>query len=573
MTGAGGEDLEEFWREACASGEMAPVDRGLVFRFAGALSGHPPDEVRLVLLLIASLSRARRDGHVRLDLVAAGDHPLLRPWAPSLPSPGTWSRILAALPFVGTGGQGEETPLVLSGGGLYFFSLFRDEQEVAEEVRRRLGEPDRPLAPEERALVRQRSGGDPVLEEVLTGALTRPLFLLTGGPGTGKTYTGSRLLETFKILRPDRSAVVAAPTGKAARRFREALSLPDIEVGTLHRLLGMNDRGFYHGPDRPLPHSLILVDESSMVDLPLMARLFRSLVRESTLVLVGDRDQLSSVGPGSAFGDLAGSLGGLAAVSAPVRRAFHVLAKNHRQSGWSEFDRLVRAIGDGDPEETLALLDRQNAPGSPIRRIDPGEGDFRPVGREIARSFQPLVSASGPEEARERLKAFALLTPFREGPLGSRTLDRLFSRHFAHVFSGGSRFQPAIVVENSYETGLMNGDLGVLKMEGTEAQEAWFPGEEGRLEAFSPGGLPPWEGAFALTVHKAQGSEFDHVHVVLGNDPHPLLVRSLLYTAVTRAKNRLTIYASRTAVAWAVEQPGERATGLSERLSGALGKD
>lgn len=548
------------------NGEMAPVDLGLVLITDRYLQNTDPGEKRLALLLVALLSRARREGHVLIDLEEAVDHPLVAGWMDMLPSPGRWPEILSALPCVTRPGGGT-APFMLAGRSLYFFVLYQEEGLVVREVRQRLLAPDLRMSGEAREHLVGESGGDPELVPVLERALSRPLFMLTGGPGTGKTWTSSRILAALMKIHPDRSAVVGTPTGKAAQRFRESLPLPDIEVQTLHRLLGMSRQGFAYGPERPLPYDLILVDESSMVDLSLMAQLFRSVTPETSIVLVGDKNQLSSVGPGSVFGDLADAIESLSRVSPDIQRSFHLLTKNFRQDRWEEFRLLADAIRRGEGGEVLAFLSGKKGGEGPIVWIEPETGSIREVGKRLIDGWTPVVRAGSLEDAREKLGMFALLGPYREGVWGTENLNRLLWRHFENTSGDSSLFFPVIVTENSYETGLMNGDAGLLEMIDRKPANAFFP-ESGAesLRQISPSLLPPWEGAFALTIHKSQGSEFDHVFVLLGNEPHQLLSRSLFYTAVTRARKRLTVYGSANVIRETVEKAGGRSTGLGVRL-------
>ena len=559
------EAFEDWWERGIEAGELSAIDRGLVLMIGRHLGNESPEERLLGLVLVAALSRSRREGHVLIDLDEAPSHPLVSPWIASLPPRERWEEILLSLPVVAHPGE-KVRPLLLDGRLLYFYGLYEEEGLIVSGVLERISSPERSLSPDEEGALRELAGNDAVLRDILSGALTRSLFLLTGGPGTGKTYTSSRILEGVRRIQPHRPFVVATPTGKAAQRFREALSSDDIEVVTLHRLLGMSDRGFYYGPDRPLPYDLILLDECSMVDLPLIAQLFRSLTREASLVLVGDKNQLSSVGPGSVFGDLADTLGGLSRDFPAAGRSVFVLTRNWRQGEWEEFGSFTRAVSEGKSGQAMEILSARRASDGPMTWIEPQSGEIREVGSRLVDHWKPVVFAEDEAKAQSLLGSFALLGGFREGPGGTRNLNRLLWKHFESLRPRGDLFFPVIVVENSYETGLMNGDMGILKIVDRKPSEAFFPGPEGKSRRLVPALLPPWEGAFAMTIHKSQGSEFDHVFVYLGCEYHPLLTRSLLYTAVTRARKRLTLYGSRELLEKTIGRVGGRSTGLGERL-------
>ena len=546
---------------------MADIDLGLLFlTHRVQLSATPEDESLLVLLLVAILSRARREGHVLIDLDEVLDHPWGIPWRGRLPDPCRWEAILRDHPLV-TGPGGGSSPFLFAGRFLYFSALYREESFLARAIHERLSLPSREPDSREQELLRMASGGEEGRRRLLEGALFRPLFLLTGGPGTGKTWTSTEILKVWKMVRPEAHMVVAAPTGKAARRFREAaLSVPEVEVLTLHRLLGIHRMGSSSKDDRPLVQDLVLVDECSMVDLSLMARLFHSLSPETSVVLVGDPDQLSSVGPGSVFGDLARALEAQKKVDPEVSRSFYVLTRNYRQNSWEAFGRLAEGIRRGDVETVLEVLGSGCGEEDPIQWIEPRTGTIREIGKSLIESWLPVVESRSAEEAWEKLGHFALLGAIREGPLGTRTVNRLLRKHFENRSGLFRRFLPVIVTENSFETGFMNGDPGLLEMEGNQAIRASFQGPGKTLRVVSPALMPAWEEAFALTVHKSQGSEFDHVTVILGQESNALLSRSLLYTAVTRARKRLTVYAGRGILREALSNVGGRSTGLPRAL-------
>lgn len=566
MSDTSAESFVAWCEQQTLNGEMASVDLGLVRLMDRYLHNADPAEKLLALLLVAVLSQARREGHVLIDLGEVVDHPLVAARMGSLPPHARWPEILSALPCVTRPG-GETAPFVLVEGSLYFFVLYQEESLIVREVRERLLAPDRLISGEERDILAREARGDQGLASVLERALSRPLFLLTGGPGTGKTWTSSRILAALKKIHPGRVAVVGTPTGKAAQRFRESMSLPDIEVQTLHRLLGMNRRGFAYGPERPLPYDLILVDECSMVDLSLMAQLLRSVTPETSIVLVGDKNQLSSVGPGSVFGDLADAIESMSRFSPDIQRSFHLLTTNFRQDRWEEFRFLAEGIRCGKGEEVLAFLSGKKGGEGPIVWIEPETGSVREVGKRLIEGWTPVVRAGSLAEARTQLGMFALLGPYREGVWGTENLNRLLWRHFENASTDAPLFFPVIVTENSYETGLMNGDVGLLEIIDRKVVNAFFPESGGEsVRQISPSLMPPWEGAFALTIHKSQGSEFDHVFVLLGNEPHQLLSRPLFYTAVTRARQRLTVYGSGNVIRETVEKAGGRSTGLGVRL-------
>ena len=559
------EDFSAWCDREQEAGRMADIDRGLlILTRRGQPQTGSEEETLLVLLMVAILSRARRDGHVLIDLDEVQHHPWVLSWKNRLPDPSRWEAILDAHPLVTGPGEGP-SPFLYANRCLYFSALYRQESFLARSIRERLSLGAREPDARDQEILRLASGGVEDRRRLLEGALFRPFFLLTGGPGTGKTYTSAEILKVWKILRPEAHLVVATPTGKAARRFREALSLPEVDVLTLHRLLGISPGGASPGEDRPLVQDLVLVDECSMVDLSLMARLFRALSPETSVILVGDPDQLSSVGPGSVFGDLARAMSAEQKTRPEISRSFQVLTRNYRQDSWDDFGRLAEGVRQGDAGTVLEILASGEKSG-PIRWIEPRTGAIREIGKTLIEAWLPVVESRSAEEAWEKLGQFALLGAVREGPLGTRTVNRLLRNHFENRSGCYRRFVPVIVTENSVESGFMNGDPGLLEMEGNTAIRAFFQGPGQTMRVASPLLMPAWEEAFALTVHKSQGSEFDHVTVLLGSESNALLSRSLLYTAVTRARKRLTVYASRGVLREALSNAGGRSTGLFQAL-------
>ncbi|MCL5953319.1 MAG: exodeoxyribonuclease V subunit alpha [Nitrospirae bacterium] len=541
---------------------LAFVDRAL----AGTLLrlGAPRDSTSADVLALGTVlaSSAPREGHTLFDLGSEQEPFPPLPLPPSLPPRREWEALLSSLPSV-VGRPEAPAPLVVEGGGLYLYRYWRAEVRVARLLADR-------LAGEREESVGEGASRERLLEEIFPeaggasraaalAALGSRLLVLTGGPGTGKTWTAARLLLLFRRLVPGIRVVSAAPTGKAAARMGEALAEvlpPELAVPsmTLHRLLGASLRESPPRRGEFLPWDLVLLDELSMVDLLLMESLLSALSPRTRLVLVGDQDQLSPVGAGAVMGDLCRAL---SAQEKGVPRGLVVLSRNYRQRESGLLQEFSRKVAEGDGEGALRLFER-------------GDPDlvFAPVAEGwpenlLVEGFSPLATSSSDGEALERLGGFMALSPFRDGPMGalrgSRHLERVFSR-----LRGSRGFRaPAMILQNSYDTGLMNGDLGIL------SGERLVFAAPGRPEpAILPLRMaPPWETAFVMTVHKSQGSEFDRVCLLLGGELHPLLTRRLLYTAATRAKKGLVVWASPESFLSMVRLSPARSSGLESRLS------
>ncbi len=599
------------------AGALAPIDRcfgELIHRRAG--SEHA-DELALTAAL---LSHERGRGHSCLEPARWAGRPFpgdagrsfpgdAEQPLPELPPLPEWETALAASPLVGDGTA--PTPLVRDAAGrLYLYRYWRAEQRLAERLRARLGAPPpaldtAALAPLFRRLFPPPPPGEVDWQAVAAvAALRSPMTLVSGGPGTGKTTTVTRILALLLAATPDLRIALAAPTGKAAARLGEAIAeqlerLPiDDELrrriptgaSTLHRLLRYRPRRerFHHDARRPLPRDLLVIDEASMVDLLLMDAAVDALPPRGRLLLLGDRDQLASVETGFVFGDLC------AAARGPFSPAFaelaeslgqHLAPDDVAQTGGGALpdaavelrvsyrfrDRpgigeLATAIRERDPERALAEL-----AGSGVGEVEqlapPAELDT--ALEPIAGALDAYLAAASPAEALQRLARFRVLCARRRGPWGVERLNTAVERRLAERgHRVGERWypgRPVMVVHNDYQIRLFNGDLGVCWQQ-DGALHAFFPGPEDTLRRLPLAKLPPHDTAWAMTVHKSQGSEFDRVLLVLGDTDHPLHTRELLYTGVTRARRRVDLVASSEVLRAAIERVDRRASGLAEAL-------
>jgi len=453
-------------------------------------------------------------------------------------------------------------------------------------------------------------------------ALRHNLLLVTGGPGTGKTTTITRLLvllaaQAQATNQPAPRVALAAPTGRAAERMAESLrhalqklSVEGIDSAlceqlpstgtTLHRLLGVipDSPRFRHHADNPLPYDVIVVDEASMIDLPLMTKLVEAIDPGTRLVLLGDPDQLPSVEAGDvlsailrAAGDghrttatdaealrpLLGELPADAVETTPTdfAGARVQLQRGYRQSEALQLAPLASAMRDGDALQTLQLLRDAQLAGVHFH-----EGDIDPLQawREpLQQYWQALVDAATPVDALALAGRMRLLTAVREGPQGARGLNARIEELLAGTRGralgpGWFHGRLLIIGENSYRHRLFNGDVGICLRDGDgRSVSAWFPGDDPATpRAFHPAALPLHESAFAMTVHKAQGSEFDQVWLQLPRRDNRVLSRELLYTGITRARNGLHLAGSAEVIEAALARHASRWSGLAQRLSPSL---
>jgi exodeoxyribonuclease V alpha subunit len=392
---------------------------------------------------------------------------------------------------------------------------------------------------------------EPEQREAISQALQQKVLVITGGPGTGKT---TLLLALLKILqRAEVGFALAAPTGRAAKRMTE---LSGEEAKTIHRLLEFNphEGGFQRGEDNPLELDVIVIDEASMLDLPLMDHLLQAIAPGSHLILIGDVDQLPSVGPGSVLRDLIDSK------AVPVV----VLRRIFRQAGESLIVQNAHRILYGEP----LMLEPER-----------GKRDFVFVPREREEEALEVIQELVKERIPRRLgvassRDVQLLTPMHRGLLGTvnlnREMQRLLNPDGKSIERGGMHFRVGdrvMQLRNNYDKGIFNGDLGKIVRLDTEEGELAVD-FDGKVVSYDLEDLDEISLAYATSIHKSQGSEYPAVVIALHTSHFPMLHRSILYTAVTRGKELVVLVGSKRALAMAIKNVRieQRCTGLKERL-------
>lgn len=613
---------------AVAEGRLRSVDRA----FARFLLTLDPEGDRRVLLAAALVSRELGEGHICVDI---------RDWAEGSDMLVGVEAALAVSPLV-TGPDGDPVaPLVLDGRLLYLRRFWRDEARVAQSILGRLAPVPVPegLADELDRLFPSSDDG-PDWQKIACAVAARAAFsVITGGPGTGKTTTVIRLLGLLQTIahragQPRLRIRLAAPTGKAAARLNASIALQidrlqvdqavkqaiPAEVTTLHRLLGSrpDSRRFRHDADNPLHLDVLVIDEASMIDLEMMAATLDALPPQARLILLGDKDQLSSVEAGAVLGDLCARadrghydertrawLSDVAGVDVaawtvagdarPLDQQVTMLRRSRRFSADSGIGALALGINRGDMAgamagfatasadvamlpvsatavSSLAIDGRGQAPG--YRHYLDWIEKHRPALDALYGDFETWGAGALAAYAR-----FQLLCATRHGETGvdaqnERIARGLLDRGLVDAVTGWYEGRPVMVTRNDYALGLMNGDVGVT---------LWVPDGQGGMAlrvAFSvmdeqsgertrfvvPSRLAAVDTVFAMTVHKSQGSEFEHTALALPLEPSPVLTRELVYTGVTRARKDFTLLATADILGYAIARKTRRASGLLRRL-------
>ncbi len=526
------------------------------------------------------------------------------------------------------GAPGSDTPFILAEDRLYLHRYWSYENRISEWLLKNAGKVPGFIRDAQEAVrkgwavlnsIFQKGGTSPSpdWQKVAVAASLHTRFLvISGGPGTGKTRTVAALMAVITgASGAPLKIALSAPTGKAATRLGESVSavlsvldIPEdikksipVEAMTIHRLLGAGrlPGTFRFNAASPLPHDVIIVDEASMVDLPMMMHLVDALPDGASLVLLGDRDQLASVEAGSVLRDicagqdrysfsenfitLARNAGQdittalrqgkpLPAPATPsqcsLRDGIVTLTHNFRFREGSGIDELARAVKTGEPGPVLNILEASDYPG--IRLVSPGEkGVAGFLDDEASGYARDICSAPGGNSALNMLSGMKILCGARRGRLGVETVNSLVSMNLAapdHTFQGLFKGLPVIIKRNDYSLELYNGDTGICWPDKSGAIKVLFQGGDSQVRSLSPSRLPAFEPAWAITVHSSQGSEFEKVVFILPPEDSPLLGRELLYTAITRARREIVIFGTAATLEKCVARQTRRFSGLARLL-------
>lgn len=526
-------------------------------------------------------------------------------------------------------GPDEESykPFVLDRERLYLHRYFHYESQLIRNITARVNLPEALKVKRETDILMrkefisnlfhsdQAKDTDWQLAAAITAVLNN-FTIITGGPGTGKTTTVAKILAILFSMEPGLKVALAAPTGKAGARMAESLMHTSIDAGsdiserfaslqpaTIHRLLGWQKGSpyFKHNASNPLPHDLVVVDESSMIDVALFAKLLDALRPDARIILLGDKDQLASVEAGSLFGDLCKAMPQLnlfdphrrqlinTFITRPERQlpvmfetehTNHLLFQHlvelrysHRFSNDEGIGKLSRAVIQND---TAVLQEFLENPVSERVHIDPVYDTT--LFETFAEGYKAYIETEDIGEALNRMNDLRILCAVRQGDQGVFNLNAMVEAYLIRTgkLRRDSEFylnRPVMVTQNDYTLGLYNGDTGILRPDKNGIMKAWFldttEGQESRLKSVLPGFITQMETVFAMTIHKSQGSEFGKVMVVLPRKTDfQLLTRELLYTGITRARYEVIIQSAPETLRDAAAALVERGSGVAERLAG-----
>jgi exodeoxyribonuclease V alpha subunit len=601
-------------------------------RFIGQLSGSQRPEI---LLAAAMVSRFTREGNICLDLTSVEGRPLSvdngDADAVVLPTLAKWTSVLQGCNVVGR--PGDYKPLILDNRSrLYLYRYWDYETTLAdlikgrilnaeENSKRALREVDIPLFGE--CLSRlfpadPDDDGDTVWAKIAAfTAFLKRFCVIYGSPGTGKTTVVAKVLALLveQSKTKELRIALAAPTGKAAFRLqdsirsnREVLASPDVvktaipgNATTIHRLLGSlrNSPYFRFNRCNHLPLDVVVIDEASMVDLPLMSKLLQAMPTEARLILLGDRDQLSSVEAGAVLGDICGTgerkpyssdfvrtlktftghdLAVSNAGSMPgIQDCVAGLKKNYRFEKDSGISRVCNEVNAGNSEGAMSVL-RSAAYGDISWSDTKGPDAMASALKEVInKRFNNYLKVTdlydNSEQALDFFEEFRILCAVRQGPFGVVALNRVVERVLKEaklIKPEGEWYKgrPIMITRNDYNLSLFNGDVGVILPDYEKDSElrAFFRDAGGKMRKFPPVMLPEHETVFAMTVHKSQGSEFEHILLILPDRDSPVLTRELIYTGITRAKKNVEIWGSEAIFRAAVSRRIMRTSGLYDAL-------
>jgi exodeoxyribonuclease V alpha subunit len=575
----------------------------------------------LVYISTALISSALRDGHTCFDLSLLAEKKFTYQVLPFsidfFPSISLWCEALLCSNIVGK--PGDYKPLIIDNNRLYLHRYWNYEQKLVKSLLSRI---ETTFPPDFNNYQYQISSffnssslstsGDHLDFQYIAAlvSLVNRCTIITGGPGTGKTTTVAKILVLLLMVYGTRKRIaLAAPTGKAAARLSSsitqalpAITCPDeikssipTQATTLHRLLGTISHSpeFIYNEVHPLPYDIVVIDEASMIDLALMSKLVTALSPECKLILLGDKDQLSSVEAGSVLGDICDT-GTPHSFTSDFSRSLQsivpkftipkknepefancivTLQKSYRFDDSSGIGLLSRAINDGNSDLAFDILNNSEQKECVYRPLST-QTDFNLMLQKFANNyFSPLQKQNDPHTLFSYLDSFRILCAVRQGPFGVEAINEQITSVLLKKKSDSTQVycgKPIIITSNNYSLNIFNGDTAIIVQDISDPtnHKVAFRNQDNSIRYLALRQIVSWETAYSLTVHKSQGSEFDSVLLILPPIQSPVLTRELLYTAVTRAKKRVEIWGTPQILKSCIDSQIVRTSGLREKLWG-----
>jgi exodeoxyribonuclease V alpha subunit len=618
--------MKEYITNLYRKGYLTDIDMHFAQFVTGIGKNDDPD----IYLAAALASTATGNGDVYFDLSSVTENPFLmgleEEGIVKWPKLSGWLQKIRQSPVVGR--PGDYRPLILDRKNrLYLYRYWDYEKKLSQSIIHRSMKDIRDLD-----VTRLTDGlkrlfpqnqDDEFNRQMLAAyiAAIKRFCIISGGPGTGKTFTMAKILALLLELSGNKrlKILLAAPTGKAAARIAESIedakkmlnSRPDIiaaipsEAYTIHRMLKTipGSPYFHHTHENPLDADVVVVDEASMIDLALMSKLLWAVPFDARLILIGDKDQLASVETGFVLGDICDrenvhAFSGCFCkkfeavtqqkIDLPVKKhkdkaglydCMVVLKKNYRFTGSSGIGELSRAVNRGETHKVLDLM--KNNPDQIFwKKISQPHDLLHSLGKRIIKGYSDYLTTDHPYRALELFKRFKILCAVKIGSIGVNAVNSLAEqvltregliapdRSSSNPWYKG---RPVLITRNDYSLKLFNGDMGItLPAPGSNSKDlyVYFSGESGELRRFLPYRLPEHETVYAMTVHKSQGSEFDHVLLILPDRDYPVLTRELLYTGITRTRKTVSIWATEDVLKKTISRKIERTSGLKDALWG-----
>jgi len=562
-----------------------------------------------LFLAAALVSLWTERGHICLDLSTIANKPLAHIIQTDdvvyhsenniiCPPLSIWIKQLLASPVIGE--PGERKPFVLDQKyRLYLYRYWEYEHKLIYYIRKHIKKKfliNQEVLNEGLAKHFPHSDCSDLQYQAAKMAVNQGMSIISGGPGTGKTTVVVKILALlYENYGPKYKIAIVAPTGKAAARLEKSIkdnkqnlacredilsSIPE-KTATIHRLLGSisNSPYFVHNENKNLDLDAVIVDEASMVDLPLMSKLFQALPISTRIILLGDRDQLASVAPGSVLGDLCESQPHfLTNNNKTIADCTVILKKSYRFHENSAIAKVSQLVNKGKGEKTFQYMAPMFTSSEIIWHDLPSsntlENDLKAF---ILSGFQDYLNAKDVGDANHLFNKFRILCVLNNGPYGVHAINRLterilYQQKWINPTMRWYHKQPIMITQNNYTLNLYNGDTGIIYQyydpnTKHSSLRAYFFESNGIIRHCIPARLSHCETVFAMTVHKSQGSEFDDVLLILPDHPSPILTRELIYTGITRAKKRVHIWGKQSIYSWAVKKRIRRTSGLKDAIN------